>query len=759
MKRVHSCPHRISIAIRFLLPFFCIFLLVSSFGTLCFGNSEFQSIVLLIDNSRSMDMTDTHKWRWTSAKVLINRLQIDQWVCVIGFTDSVILVIEPTRIDGDIEQKANLERKLAVPINEVEKKGSTIGQALFRAEKALQSMPSIESQVLILMTDSKAGFTKKQWNRFLKNSFNRKSYFLMNLQDKSISVSNGQKRPHNNLLTAFLYVMNDMDEYQLYEQKQIPSKLHIFLHDPEIESLELQFTSSQKRKSDIEIKDSQGNYIFPYFETSHCTSYWIPQPALGRWQVSVDNDNQVELLAFKRKQPDTSIGRLEFGPLPPTYEPGRQIGLQIRLVGGTYSSSQIGGKVISREVEEKIIFDQTADQSLYQAKYVPKEEGKHKFIIDPSLEYIVNPPIRTVELRMYQFPVWLTVAAISGVIGVGAMVLFLFIFFRRRSTRNGVEDDEIEDEIEVDRRAEIAQLHNIIVKQKESGSFYQQEEQPESIPDTAEVEQQQDTEDPNIQSIEQIPTIQDQDELAILPVESEDVGQADGDLNQELSPASELESLQLEDFNNTTKAKVEETKLGTDEISSGFDPDTKVSEEIEEIEEIKDVADSNQDDVSPKQKTTTGEEQDKDNAEPDVAEDSGSDLVSEDEALDTASEVDSASDVTSQDREIIEAEDDNTADPVEAEITKQQVDGLEQQPEGEGIDWYIGKFLSDVQNIIADDSTETNGVAAETVSAVSGEEDLIQGVDETELEEFNQGSDVDQHIDKILSEIEVLSRE
>jgi hypothetical protein len=425
-------------------------------------------------------------------------------------------------------------------------------------------------------------------------------------------------------------------------------------------------------------------------------------------------------------------------------------------VGGTYSSSQIGGKVISREVEEKIIFDQTADQSLYQAKYVPKEEGKHKFIIDPSLEYIVNPPIRTVELRMYQFPVWLTVAAISGVIGVGAMVLFLFIFFRRRSTRNGVEDDEIEDEIEVDRRAEIAQLHNIIVKQKESGSFYQQEEQPESIPDTAEVEQQQDTEDPNIQSIEQIPTIQDQDELAILPVESEDVGQADGDLNQELSPASELESLQLEDFNNTTKAKVEETKLGTDEISSGFDPDTKVSEEIEEI---KDVADSNQDDVSPKQKTTTGEEQDKDNAEPDVAEDSGSDLVSEDEALDTASEVDSASDVTSQDREIIEAEDDNTADPVEAEITKQQVDGLEQQPEGEGIDWYIGKFLSDVQHIIADDSTETNGVAAETVSAVSGEEDLIQGVDETELEEFNQGSDVDQHIDKILSEIEVLSRE
>ena len=270
------------------------------------------------------------------------------------------------------------------------------------------------------------------------------------------------------------------------------------------------------------------------------------------------------------------------------------------------------------------------------------------------------------------------------------------------------------------------------------------------------MEQQQDTEDPNIQSIEQIPTIQDQDELAILPVESEDVGQADGDLNQELSPASELESLQLEDFNNTTKAKVEETKLGTDEISSGFDPETKVSEEIEEI---KDVADSNQDDVSPKQKTTTGEEQDKDNAEPDVAEDSGSDLVSEDEALDTASEVDSASDVTSQDREIIEAEDDNTADPVEAEITKQQVDGLEQQPEGEGIDWYIGKFLSDVQNIIADDSTETNGVAAETVSAVSGEEDLIQGVDETELEEFNQGSDVDQHIDKILSEIEVLSRE
>ena len=241
MKRVHSCPHRILIAIRFLIPFFCIFLLFFSLGTWCFGDSEFQSVVLLIDTSKSMDMTDTHQW-----------------------------------------------------INGKEKKDGILGQALFRAEKTFQSMPSSKPQALILMTDSKAEFTRKQWNQFLKNSSGRKSFVLTNHQDKSISVSNGQKQPHNNLLTAFLYAVNDIDGYQFYDQKKILSKQHIFLHDPKIENLEFQFTSSQKGKSEIKIKDSQGNHIFPYFKTSHCTSYWIPQPALGYWQVSLGNHNQVE---------------------------------------------------------------------------------------------------------------------------------------------------------------------------------------------------------------------------------------------------------------------------------------------------------------------------------------------------------------------------------------------------------------------------------------------------------------------------------
>ena len=131
MKCVHSCPHRILIAIRFLIPFFCLFLLFFSLGTWCFGDSEFQSVVLLIDTSKSMEMTDTRQLRWTSVKVLINRLQIDQWICVMGFTDSVLPIIEPTRIGGNIEQKANLERKLAISINGKEKKDGILGQALF----------------------------------------------------------------------------------------------------------------------------------------------------------------------------------------------------------------------------------------------------------------------------------------------------------------------------------------------------------------------------------------------------------------------------------------------------------------------------------------------------------------------------------------------------------------------------------------------------------------------------------------------------
>ena len=545
------------------------------------------------------------------------------------FSNSVIPVIEPTRIGGEIEQKANLERKLPTHVHEIEKKDGIIGQALFRAEKAFQSMPSSKSQVLILITDNKAEFTKKQWDLFLKNSSNRKSFVLINHQDRSIFVSNGQKRSHDNLLTAFLYTVNGIDGYQLYEQKKILSKQHIFLHDPKIENLEFQFTSSQKGKSGIKLKDSRGNHIFPYFNTGYCVSYWVPQPALGHWQVSVGNHNQVELLVFKKEKPDMSIGRLEFDPPPLSYEPGREMDLQIRLTEGKYPLNQIYGKVIWSELEEKIIFHQTANQALYIAKYAPKEAGKHKFIIDPNRNYIINPPIRTVELRMYQFPVWFTVSIVSGGTGLGGMILLLFTFLRRRSTRNEVKNNETEDEIGIDQRAEITELHNIIIKQKESGTFYQQEEQPEVILDA--VEDQQDAEDSNTESIEQIPAIHSQDGSATLPGET-----TERDVTAE-APES----------------------IGTEDA-----------------------------------------------------------IVSEGTASETT--------------------------------------------EDEGIDWYIGKFLSDIQGIVAADNTETNVITTNIVGTVSKEEDLVeeditQGVDEKKLGEFDQGSDVDQRIDRILSEIELLS--
>ena len=714
-----------------------------------------------------MEMTDTRQLRWTSVKVLINRLQIDQWICVMGFTDSVLPIIEPTRIGGNIEQKANLERKLAIPINGKEKKDGILGQALFRAEKTFQSMPSSKPQALILMTDSKAEFTRKQWNQFLKNSSGRKSFVLTNYQDKSISVSNSQKRPHNNLLTAFLYAVNDIDGYQFYDQKKILSKQHIFLYDPKIENLELQFTSSQKGKSEIKIKDSQGNHIFPYFKTSHCASYWIPQPALGYWQVSLGNHNQVELLAFKKEKPNMSIGHLEFEPPPLSYEPGREIDLQIRLAEGKYSFNQIYGRALWRGVEEKIIFHQTVDQSLYMAKYAPKEAGTHKFITDPSRDYIINPPIRTVELEMYQFPVWITVSIMSGSIGIGGMVLLLFIFLRKRPTRNESEDDETEDKIEIDPRAEIAELHNIIVKQKISGVSTQQEVLQESIPDA--VENQQDTEDSNTPCIEQIPAIHAPEDSTILPVESEDTKPTDNDLNQEFSNdsasgglASESEPLKLEDFDDIIKPKIEEAIPDSEEISSGFDPENEVSEETEEI---KDTSESNQDNVLPNQQTENGGNQNPDNVEPDIVEDTSNNLdmvienpVPEDEPLDIVSEVHSDNDITSQNEETIEARN-NTFEPVQIETKKQQIDELKQQPEDEGIDWYIGKFLSNIQNIVTADKMEVDGVAAETASRVPEEEDLIQVVDEKQVEEFDQENDVNQRIDKILTEIEVLSKE
>ena len=118
----------------------------------------------------------------------------------------------------------------------------------------------------------------------------------------------------------------------------------------------------------------------------------------------------------------------------------------------------------------------------------------------------------------------------------------------------------------------------------------------------------------------------------------------------------------------------------------------------------------------------------------------------------------SVSDTILQNQEIIKEEGGKTEGLEEEEIEEQQIDDLEQQLEGEEIGQYIERFLSDTQNIVTDDNMETNIVATETISQAF-EEDLTQDVDETELEEFDQESNIDQKIDEILSEIEEWGKE
>ena len=202
---------------------------------------------------------------------------------------------------------------------------------------------------------------------------------------------------------------------------------------------------------------------------------------------------------------------------------------------------------------------------------------------------------------------------------------------------------------------------------------------------------------------------------------------------------------------------VEEVTLGSEEVSAGFGSENEISEGTVET---KDTLESNQDNVLSNHQIGNEENQNTGSAEPDIIEDTSinsdvevEDPMSEDESLATISEVHSDSDIiTSPDEEEIEVRN-NTVATVQTETSnKQQIDEPTQQSEDEGIDWYIGKFLSDIQNIVDADSL---GI----VDGGHEDEDPIEGLDDKQVEEFNQESDVNQDIDKILTEIEVLSRE
>ena len=130
-------------------------------------------IILMIDNSGSMEENDPSDWRLKAANIIITYAHRDDRVAVILFSDDPENVNEMTGLSPLTPLSEDVKEKLRERISEFTANGNTdIILALKLAQKALQRRYQKRRSLIFLLTDGemhppKGRYPDEEWNKYL----------------------------------------------------------------------------------------------------------------------------------------------------------------------------------------------------------------------------------------------------------------------------------------------------------------------------------------------------------------------------------------------------------------------------------------------------------------------------------------------------------------------------------------------------------------------------------------------------------------
>ena len=394
-------------------------------------------LIVVVDNSPQTQQVDHAGHRWLGVELSIEQMRAGSHLTVIDLSQPGEPIIDEV-LEGGFRQKMSLKSRL-------KKYQQTLSTTTIELASELRSIvnqrTSTEPRSIVILTHHATAVN-----------------FSISAADvEVITIKSGQDKVA--ILTQMAQMINQIQGFEVAIVQ--PISLESFgtssflIHDPRIVELQIQyfFSTNQTDMPELEVRDSQDQFVYHYAESKNFRLYTVPRPIPGDWEVMFRNIDEVTQLISTKTEANPNLPQLSFyiNPVEKSLTaPNGEIELSVKVIDSEKlnSGNNLDFDVLYATVKQpnnqqnriQLTADDLTKKSSFSTIYKPSEIGTYYITIQPNSAYVVLQPRHRVSIiashSSSMFPVLLALLIVIGGITTGGL---MFVSSKKQEKQDSVD--------------------------------------------------------------------------------------------------------------------------------------------------------------------------------------------------------------------------------------------------------------------------------------------------------------------------------
>ena len=394
-------------------------------------------LIVVVDNSPQTQQVDHAGHRWLGVELSIEQMRAGSHLTVIDLSQPGEPMIDEV-LEGGFRQKMSLKSRL-------KKHQQTLSTTTIELASELRSIvnqrtSTVPRSIVILTHHATAA-----------------NFSISAVNVEVITIKSGQDKVA--ILTQMAQMINQIQGFEVAIVQ--PISLESFgtssflIHDPRIVELQIQyfFSTNQTDMPELELRDSQDQFVYHYAESKNFRLYTVPRPIPGDWEVMFRNIDEVTQLISTKTEANPNLPQLSFyiNPVEKSLTaPNGEIELSVKVIDSEKlnSGNNLDFDVLYAMVKQpnnqqnriQLTADDLTKKSSFSTIYRPSEIGTYYITIQPSSAYVVLQPRHRVSIipshSSSTFPVLLALLIVVGGITTGGL---MFVSSKKQEKQDSID--------------------------------------------------------------------------------------------------------------------------------------------------------------------------------------------------------------------------------------------------------------------------------------------------------------------------------
>ena len=391
-------------------------------------------LIVVVDNSSQTQQVDRTGYRWLGVELSIEQMNAGNHLTVIDLSQPGEPLIDEV-LDGGFRQKISLKERL-------KKYQHNLSTTTIELSSALRSITNQRTSTgpksIVILTQHATTVNLSTGD----------------VNVEVITIKSGQDKIA--VLTQMAQIINQIQGFEVAIVQSISLEnfgtSSFLIHDPRIVELQIQyfFSTDQIDVPELELRDSQDQFVYHYAESKNFKLFTVPRPVPGDWEVMFRNVDQVTQLVSTKTEANPNLPQLSFSVEEIPAAPNGDIELSVKVIDSEKLNSvnNLDLDVLYATVRQpnnqqnriQLTADDSTKKSSFSTIYKPSEIGTYYITIQPNSAYVVLQPRHILSIIPSHsssiFPVLLALLLVVGGITTGGL---MFVSAKKQEKQDSID--------------------------------------------------------------------------------------------------------------------------------------------------------------------------------------------------------------------------------------------------------------------------------------------------------------------------------